>query len=121
MLFKNKNKDVEELVIDKKDRVYLTILKYIAIYFICLIFAKAQIGELSPFLFAFYFALLYVGFDEKIAAAFVITSAVVVNYSLEYFLITTTVVAVGLINFYIHKLSKNRIHLITNFVVYLIF
>ena len=88
MLFKNKNKDVEELVIDKKDRVYLTILKYIAIYFICLIFAKAQIGELSPFLFAFYFALLYVGFDEKIAAAFFFGASAYSVYNKSYTMIT---------------------------------
>ena len=94
------------------------ILKYLATTFLCLVLAQAKIGELSPFLCAFYFAGLYVCFDEKILSAIVLISGLTTSFSLENFLINITVVAIGLIVFYIHKFSKHKIHLVTIFISY---
>ncbi len=104
----------------KKRFDYSGLLKYISLFFVCLVLANAKLGELSPFLYAFYFALLYVGIDEKASALFVLSSSCFVSTTLESFFVDITVVAIGLINFYIHKFSKKKIFLITNFIVYII-
>ncbi len=96
------------------------VLKYISIFLVSIILAKAEINGLSPFLFAFFIACLFVCLDEKIISFFVLLSAIIVSPTLENFLIALTVVAVGLISFYIHKFAKRKIALVTNFVVYLI-
>lgn len=104
----------------KKKFDYSVLLKYVSLFFVCLILANAEVGELSPFVFAFYFALLYVGIDEKLSAVFVLSSFCFVNSTLESFFVAITIVAIGLINFYIHKLSKKKMFLLTNFIAYLI-
>lgn len=96
------------------------VLKYFALCFVCLILAQAKISGLSPFLFAFYFACLYVCVDEKLISAFTLLSGITTSFSLENFLVNVTVVAVGLIIFYIHKFSKRKIHLATIFVSFLL-
>lgn len=96
------------------------ILKYVSLGFVCLILANAKISNLSPFLFAFYFACLFVGVDEKLISIFVLLSGVAFNFSIENFLVCTTVVFVGLIIFYIHKFMKRKMVLITSFLSFLI-
>ena len=96
------------------------ILKYSALFFIVLILSQANFSGLSPFVFAFYFACLYVGLDEKIIAAFTLLAGVISNCSLEKFFIYLTVVAVGLIFCYAHKIFKKKQFLLTNFIAYLI-
>lgn len=96
------------------------ILKYLALGFVCLILAQAKISGLSPFLFAFYFACLYVCVDEKLIATFTLLSGLTTSFTLESFLVNVTVVAVGLIVFYIHKFSKHKIHLATIFFSFLL-
>ena len=104
----------------KKRFDYSGLLKYITLFFVCLIFANARLGEISPFLYAFYFALLYVGIDEKVSALFVLSSSCVICSTLESFFVDITVVAVGLINLYVHRLCKKKMFLVTNFIAYLI-
>lgn len=96
------------------------ILKYIALGFVCLILSQAKISGISPFLFAFYFACLYACVDEKLISAFTLLSGLTLGFNLENFLVSVTVVAVGLIVFYIHKFSKKKIHLLTVFVSFLL-
>ena len=96
------------------------ILKYLAIFLFCLLLANGQIDNLSPFLYAFYFACLFVGFNEKLLAIFVLGSAVVVDLSLQSFYSTLTVVAVGLVLFYFCKIIKKRINLWVLFACYLL-
>ena len=95
------------------------IIKYLAVFFVCLVLANAKVNILSPFVYAFFFACLYVGFDEKLLAIFTLASAVAVSPSLENFFVALTVVAVGLVVFYIHRLMKKKIHLVTIFVSFL--
>lgn len=96
------------------------VLKYIAIAFVCLVLANAKLGELSPFLFAFFFACIYVGVDEKLVSAFTLVACVGVNFSLQGFLIAISVVAVGLIVCYIHRIAKKKLLLITQFFTFII-
>lgn len=96
------------------------ILKYLTLAFVCLILANSKIGDLSPMLFAFYFACIFVGVDEKLISAFVLLSSVCVNFSLETFLVAVTIVAVGLIVFYMHKFLRKKIRFITIFTTFLI-
>lgn len=84
------------------------IIKNVAIFFACLVFANAQVVGLSPFLYAFFFACLFVGFNEKLLSVFVLSSAVVVNLSLQTFFIALACVATGLIIYYIFRLIKKR-------------
>lgn len=95
------------------------ILKYFALFFISLVLANAEINSLSPFLFAFFFACIYVGLDEKLLAIFTLSSALVISPNLESFYISLTVVAVGLVVYYFHRLIKCRLRLITLFISYL--
>lgn len=96
------------------------ILKYLTFAFLCLILANARIGDLSPMLFAFYFACIFVGIDEKIISCFVLFSALAISFTLQNFLITISVLAVALVMFYIHKFFKKKIKLVTVFITYLI-
>ena len=104
----------------KKKFDYSGLLKYISLFFVSLILANAKLGVISPFLYAFYFALLYVGIDEKASALFVLSSSCFVSSTLESFFVDITVVAIGLINLYIHRLCKKKMFLITNFIAYII-
>lgn len=97
-----------------------TVLKYFALCFVCLILAQAKISDLSPFLFAFYFACLYVCVDEKLISAFTLFAGILTGFNLENLLVCVSVVAIGLIVFYIHKFSKKRIHLVTIFISFLV-
>ena len=94
-----------------KSNSWKFILKYIVVFFVCLVFAKAEINYISPFLIAFFFAGIYVGFEEKLLSIFVLSSALAVNPTLNSLLINITAVAVGLILFYIYKFSKRPIPL----------
>lgn len=94
-----------------KSNSWKFVLKYIVVFFVCLVFAKAEINVLSPFLIAFFFAGIYVGFEEKLLSIFVLTSALAVSPTLNSLLINITAVAVGLILFYIYKFSKRPIPL----------
>lgn len=96
------------------------IIKYLAVFFVCLVLANAKVNNLSPFVYAFFFACLYVGFDEKLLAVFTLASAVAVSPSLETFFVALTVVAVGLVVFYIHRLMKKKIYLATIFVSFIL-
>jgi len=87
---------------------YKYLLKYMALFFVCLVFANGNINGISPFLFAFFFACIYAGVDEKLVAVFTLVSAVVVDLSLSGFYSALTVVAVGLVMYYFHKLIKKR-------------
>ncbi len=92
---------------------YINVLKYITLFFVCLILSQANISELSPFLFAFYFACLFVGVNEKLISAFCLLTGIINSFTLENFLVSITVVAIGLIVFYIHRFSKRKINLFT--------
>ena len=85
---------------------YKLVLKYLALFFVCLVLSNGNINGISPFLFAFYFAGLYAGVDEKLLSAFTLASAVAVDVSLPSFYSALTVVAVGLVVFYFHKIIK---------------
>ena len=95
-------------------------LKYVALLFVCLVFANANIYGISPFLYAFLFACVFVGVDEKIMAVFTVGSAVAVEPSMQTFLTSLAVVAVCLISFYIHCLIKKKIKLGCNLTVYVL-
>ena len=97
-----------------------SLIGYVALLFVCLSLANAKVCGISPFLFAFLFACVFVGVNEKVMAGFCLAAAVVVDLSLESFLIALTSVAVCLINYYIHRLIKRKINLATNICVYLL-
>ena len=99
---------------------YNEVLKYLAIGFVGLVFSLANIGGLKPFLIALFFACLFVGLDEKIVSAFTLLFGTFSKFTLENFLTYLTVVAVGLIMFYIHKFSKKKILLPSIFISFLI-
>ena len=86
--------------------------------FVCLVLSQANFGDLSPFLFAFLFAGLYVGINKHLISAFVLISAVCSSSTIEALMTALTVVAIGLIVAYIHKFIKRRIHLATIFCTY---
>lgn len=96
------------------------LLKYITIFFVAVILSQASINGLSPFVFAFFIACLYVCLDEKLCAIFTMLASIISSPTLENFLISLTVVAVGLIAFYIHKFAKRKIALLTTFAIFLI-
>lgn len=106
--------------VEVKKSGFLCVVKYCALFFVCLVLSNAKVNGISPFLFAFLFACVYVGLEEKVMAGLVLGSAVIVDFSLQAFLIAITSVAVCLINYYIHRLAKRKIKLITNFCVYLV-
>ena len=82
---------------------YSSILKYMALIFISLVLANASIVDVSPFLYSFLFACIYVGIDEKFAGLTTVVCSVATNPTLETFFIAISVVAIGLVCFYIHK------------------
>lgn len=96
------------------------ILKYIVIFFVCVIFSNASINGLNPFLFALFFALIFAAIDEKLLATFVLSSVLIQGFNLETFLVSISVVAVGLIYFYIHRFAKKRMRLWTLFIAYFV-
>ena len=96
------------------------LLKYFSLALIFVVLSQAAISSLSPFLFAIFFAGLYVGLDEKIISALTLFAGFLQSADLESFLIGLTVVSVGLIVFYIHKFAKRKIGLITIFISFLI-
>ncbi|MBE7076563.1 MAG: hypothetical protein E7374_01580 [Clostridiales bacterium] len=104
----------------RKNVKKINILKYFYIFFIFLILGNSNLGGLNPFVYAFLFACLFVGFDEKLVGVFALVGAMVSNLTMQNLFIALTFVAVALINFYIHKLIKQRIRLITNFLVFLL-
>ena len=95
------------------------IFKYFIIFFICFILSSAKISNLNPFVYAFFFAGIFVGLDEKLLSVFTVSSAVLNNLCLEEFYVALTVVSVGLILFYVQLLCKKRLHLLTLFVGYI--
>lgn len=101
------------LLVMKKRLTYKYILKYLATFFIMLVLSRANVDGMSPFIYAFFFACMFVGLDEKLSAIFCICSAVASSLSLETFLIAISSVGVGLITYYIHRLMKRDIHIIT--------
>ncbi len=96
------------------------VIKYLTIFFVCLVLANAQINGISPFLLAFFFAGIYVGFEEKLMSIFVLSSAVAINPNLNSFLINITAIAIGLIIFYIYKFMKKPIPLYMIFIGYIL-
>lgn len=96
------------------------LIKYCLICFACFIFANAKIGILTPFLFAFFFAGLYVGINEKMLSIFVLASSMLITPTLENFFITLTVIAVGVVVLYLHKLFKKSYFLPTNILTYIV-
>lgn len=96
------------------------ILKYISIFLVCLILGQAELGVLNPFLFAFFFACLFVGVDEKLISIFTMIGGVLNEISLSNFFVYLTVVFVGLVVYYTHRLMKKRIHLISLFFSFLV-
>jgi len=88
--------------------------------FVSLILANAKIGNLNPFLFAFFFACLYVGVNEKILAGVVFASSMIIKPTMENLFVTLTVVAVGIIVLYLHKLFKRKYYLPTNIITYIL-
>jgi len=96
------------------------LIKYCLIFLICLVFANAKVGELNPFLYAFFFAGLYVGINEKIFSIFALGASLLVMPTLQNFFITLTIVAVGVVVLYIHKLFKKSYYLPTNILTYIV-
>ena len=96
-----------------------SLLKYTSILFVCLVLANAKIGGLSPFLYAFIFACIFVGIDEKFVAIFGIIASLL-DFSLESMLCAVSVVAIALINYYIHRLMREKIKILTNFIVFVL-
>ena len=99
---------------------YNNLLKYISLGFLCVVLSQANIGGLSPFLCAFFFACLYVGVDEKIISGFTLLGGVMAGFNLENFLIYLTIIAVGLVLVYVHKFSKRKMMLSVNFLAFAI-
>ncbi len=95
-------------------------IKYFCLFFVCLVLSNATINNLSPFLFAFYFACIFVGLNEKLLAVFTLSSAVAVSPNLKSFYVALTVVAVGLIVFYLHRILKKRIALLSIFLAFVV-
>lgn len=106
--------------VEVKKFSYNKFIGYLALFFACLVFANASVNDISPFLFAFLFASVFVGADEKLMSVFCLASSVIVDFSLQSFLTSITVVSVCLVNYYIHRLIKRKIKLATIFCVYLL-
>ena len=83
------------------------ILKYLALFFLTLVIANSEVKGLSPFLFALFFACVFVGLDEKLLSVFTLVSAMVVTPTLENFYIAITVIAVGLIMYLLFTFTAN--------------
>jgi len=96
------------------------ILKYISLAFVFLILSLAKVGDFSPFLYAVFFACVFVGLNEKLVAGYTLVAGSVFSFELTSFLITLTVVFVGLVMFYIHKFAKKNMNIVTVFISFLI-
>ena len=96
------------------------ILKCITVFFFMLVLANANIGGYAPFCYSLFYALMFVGFDEKLSAIFCLASVMVLSPTLSSFLIAISSIAVGLIIYYIHRLLKREIHIATLTCGYLI-
>ncbi|MBR1987757.1 MAG: SpoIIE family protein phosphatase [Clostridia bacterium] len=96
------------------------ILKYLVLFFACVVLGQAEINKLSPFLFALFFAGIYVGLDEKLLGVFVLSSALLKRCSLESFFTAITVIAVGIIQKYVFRLTKRKMPLWSVFLGYFI-
>lgn len=92
---------------------YKFILKYLAVFFVMLVLSRANVDGLFPFVYAFFFACIFVGIDEKLSGIFCLCSALATNPSLETLFIAITSVGIGLIVYYIHRLMKRDIHIVT--------
>ena len=95
-------------------------LKYLSLAFVFIILSLARVGNYSPFLYAMFFACVFVGLNEKVVAGYTLVAGSIFSFELTSFLITLTVVFVGLVMFYIHKFAKKNMNIITVFVSYLI-
>ena len=89
------------------------ILKYISVAFVFMIVSLASIGNFSPFLYAIFFAAIFVGLNEKAVAGFTLLAGSIFPFGLSRFLTTLTVVFVGLVMFYVHKFIKKKMNIIT--------
>ncbi len=96
------------------------ILSHLALFCLSLLLARAEVNALSPFLFAFFFACLYAGFDEKLISVFTLTAAVLSEVSVSSFYTALTVVAVGLVVYYFHRFFRRRFRLFTLFFAYMV-
>ena len=96
------------------------VFKYFLIGVVCFIFSCSSVGNFNPFLFAFFFAGLYVGLNEKILSVFVLLFSMLKNSTLNNIFITITVVAVGIVVLYIHKLFKKSYFLPTNIITFVL-
>ncbi len=84
------------------------ILKYFSLCFVYVVLSQAEIGSLSPFLYAFFFACLFIGLNEKFMAVFTLLAGSLFEFSLARFLIVLTVVFVGLVMIYVFKVAKRK-------------
>ena len=96
------------------------VLKYLVLFFLLLVLGEAEVKGLNPFLFAFFFACLYVGAEEKLCAIFTLAASMLSELSLENFLTTITVIGVGLVIFYLMRLLKKKMYLWTTFCGFLL-
>lgn len=104
----------------KKKIELKVVFKYLSLLLVFLCLSKAEIYKISPFLFAFYFACVFVGFDEKIVSGFLLFSSIVANPNLQTILTSISVVAVCLISFYLFRLFKRKLKLWWQVIFYLI-
>ncbi len=84
------------------------VLKYFALCFVSVILSQAKIGTLNPFLFAFFFACLFVGLNEKLLTVFTLLAGSLFDFTLQKFLTTLTVVFVGMVVIYVYKFLKKK-------------
>ena len=103
-----------------KGNSYRFVLKYLVVFFICLVLSNANINGLSPFLIAFFFASIYVGLDYKLMATFTLCCALALEPTLESLLLNLTAVAVGILSYFIFRWSKRSMPLYAIFISYLI-
>lgn len=103
-----------------KGNSYRFVLKYLVVFFICLVLSNANINGLSPFLIAFFFAGIYVGLDYRLMATFTLCCALALEPTLESLLVNLTAVAVGVLAHFIFRWSKRSMPLYAIFISYLI-
>ena len=94
--------------------------KSLVLLFVAVLLTNANVGGISPFLIAFYFAGLFVGIDEKILSIICFGSFALIGWSLSSIWVGLTFVLVGLVTFYLHKICKKKIRFIIIVVAYLI-
>ena len=104
----------------KIKKYYKGALKYISLFFVCLVLSNAKILNVNPFLIPFLFACIYVGIDEKIISTIGVVCYIIVSPTLQDLFVVLSAVAVMLICFYIHRLAKRKIKLWTIFLTYVV-